>query len=77
MNSEGILKAVVDCKVAYGIIEKPIVADYVQQTEVSEGRLYWLVIQMKNFGCYENLVWVCVITRKRTCMSRESYRNRH
>lgn len=39
MNSESILKAVVDRKVAYGIIEKPIVADYVQQTEVPGDQL--------------------------------------
>nr|WP_281349240.1 LysR substrate-binding domain-containing protein [Secundilactobacillus folii] len=39
MNSEAILKAVVDRQIAYGIIEKPIVADYVQQTEVSGDQL--------------------------------------
>ncbi|GAX03194.1 LysR family transcriptional regulator [Secundilactobacillus pentosiphilus] len=39
MNSESILQAVVDRKVAYGIIEKPIVADYVLQTELPGDQL--------------------------------------
>lgn len=39
MNSENILQAVVDRQVAYGIIEKPIVADYVQQTELPGDQL--------------------------------------
>ncbi|WP_203649625.1 LysR family transcriptional regulator [Secundilactobacillus yichangensis] len=39
MNSENILQAVVDRRVAYGIIEKPIVADYVQQTELPGDQL--------------------------------------
>lgn len=39
MNSESILQAVVDRQVAYGIIEKPIVADYILQTELPGDRL--------------------------------------
>ncbi|GAX00953.1 LysR family transcriptional regulator [Secundilactobacillus silagei] len=39
MNSESILQAVVDRRVAYGIIEKPIVADYILQTELPGDQL--------------------------------------
>lgn len=39
MNSEAILNAVVNRKIAFGIIEKPIVADYVQQTEIPGDQL--------------------------------------
>ncbi|KRK99890.1 LysR family transcriptional regulator [Secundilactobacillus odoratitofui DSM 19909 = JCM 15043] len=34
MNSEAILQAVIDREIAFGIIEKPIVADYVQQVTI-------------------------------------------